>query len=97
MLFLLELSILFWALLPVLVSASHPFENSAILQNVVLGGPIVEVTTTYTLKALEPEAQVYKIALGAEERSKTSWLEVHVKGKVEKQLPIEDLGLDSSG
>ena len=93
---LLKLSILIGALVPVIASASQPFENSAILRHVVLGGPVVEVSTTYTVKALQAQAQVYKIALGAEERHQTSWFEVHLRGDA-KKLPMEDLGIDSNG
>ncbi|KAF8621636.1 hypothetical protein AX15_007654 [Amanita polypyramis BW_CC] len=84
------LSVLLLACLASLALASPaPFENSAIVRTFEVGGSFVHVTTTYAIKALEPAAKTYTIALGPEERQKTSWLEVKIKGQNEK-LPIEE-------
>ena len=81
--------------LPAIVSGSSPFENAAIVRSVILGGSTVFVTTTYTVKALESDVQLYQIAFGPDEKRKTSWLEATVKGTLDV-LPLTDLGLDSS-
>lgn len=77
------------ALLPSL--ASSAFENTAIVRAIELGGSLVHVSTTYAVKALEPGQTVYHVALGKDEREKTSWMEAKVKGQM---LPLEiiDLG-----
>lgn len=68
---------------------SQPFENTAIVRSVELGGSQVHVTTTYAVKALQAGSKVYSLALGPEERDKTSWLEVRLKGQ-QDFLPIEE-------
>ncbi|KAG5646561.1 hypothetical protein DXG03_002864 [Asterophora parasitica] len=80
---------------PALASPGPSFENTAIVRTVDLGGSVVHVTTTYAIKATKPGAKVYTIALGLEEKEKTSWLEVKVKGQQEP-LELEHYPLDSS-
>ena len=77
--------------LPSFSLASPDFENTAIVRTIELGGSLVHVTTTYAVKALEPGQTVYHVALGKDEREKTSWIEAKVKGQT---LPLEiaDLG-----
>lgn len=79
------------SLLPSLSLAGPAFENTAIVRAIELGGSLVHVSTTYAVKALEPGQTVYHIALGKDEREKTSWMEAKVKGQT---LPLEiaDLG-----
>ncbi|KAJ3722971.1 Ribophorin I [Lentinula raphanica] len=62
-------------------ASSQPFENSAIVRTIDLGGSLVHVTTTFALKALKDAVNVYTITLTEEEIFNTSWLEVNVKGK----------------
>lgn len=81
-------------LVPSLISAQS-FENTAIVRTVELGGSLVHVTTTYAVKALSPGSKVYTLALGAEEKEKTSWLEVKLKGQ-EIPLAVLDRGIDAS-
>ena len=71
------------------------FENSAIVRTFELSGSLVQATTTYAIKALEPGAKTYTIALSPEDRQRTSWLEVRIKGKNDK-LSIEETSLDHS-
>jgi oligosaccharyltransferase complex subunit alpha (ribophorin I) len=80
--------------LPTLASHQQPFENTAIVRTVDLGGSLVHVTTTYAIKALATGAEVYTIALGPEEKQKTSWIEAKLKGQAEA-LALEDLGYDA--
>ena len=54
----------------------------------------MQVTTTFTAKALESGVQVYQLAFGPEEWGKTSWKEATLKGSSEKLL-LEDLGFDT--
>ncbi|SRR6266550_4889833 len=90
----MALPLLFLVYLASIVAAAS-FENSAIVRTFELGGSVVQVTTTYAIKALEPGAKTYTIALNAEERQKTSWIEVKIKGKGDK-LPIQESSLDPS-
>jgi oligosaccharyltransferase complex subunit alpha (ribophorin I) len=88
------LPFLVWGLLvPSFAFASQPFENTAIVRTVELGASLVHVTSTFAVKALEPGASVYTVALGQEQRRKTSWLEAKVKGQP-KTLLLQDLGYD---
>ncbi|KAK2466206.1 hypothetical protein APHAL10511_001848 [Amanita phalloides] len=73
--------------------AAAPFENSAIVRTIELGGSLVQATTTYAIKALEPSARTYTIALSTEERHKTSWLEVRIKGQNDN-LPVKERRLN---
>ncbi|KAF8845769.1 Ribophorin I [Paxillus ammoniavirescens] len=93
-----------WRTLPLLLAASlfsslslagPAFENTAIVRSVELGGSLVHVTTTFAIKALEPGQTVYHIALGKDEREKTSWIEAKVKGQM-KPLAITELGEDET-
>lgn len=77
-----------------LAAPSQSFENTAIVRTVELGGSVVHVTTTYAIKALEAGAKVYTVALGAEEKTKTSWLEVRVKGQ-QQQLGYKERAFDT--
>ncbi|KAG6821283.1 hypothetical protein H0H93_002393 [Arthromyces matolae] len=77
-----------------LASPSHSFENTAIVRAVELGGAVVHVTTTYAIKATQSNAKVYTIALGPEEKVKTSWIDVRVKGQ-QTSLPTSDYKFDS--
>lgn len=86
---LLALSIL----APSFAFASQAFENTAIVRTVELGGSLVHVTTTYAVKALEAGSSVYTVALGPEERKRTSWVEAKVKGQ-SQSLALEELGYD---
>ncbi|KAF4619525.1 hypothetical protein D9613_005085 [Agrocybe pediades] len=76
-----------WRLLPLLayaasvLASSQSFENTAIVRTVELGGAVVHVTTTYAIKSLEDGLKAYTIALGRDERAKTSYLEAKVKGQ----------------
>lgn len=88
-----------WRILPLFLlfssafASSHSFENTAIVRTIDLGGSVVHVTTTYAIKALEDGAKTYTVALGKEEKAKTSWLEVTVKGE-RKALAIKEHGID---
>lgn len=82
-------------LVPSFALASQPFENTAIVRTVELGGALVHVTTTYAVRALEPGSSAYTVALGQEQRQKTSWLEVKIKGQP-KALVLDDLGYDEN-
>ena len=77
------------------IVSAVPFENSAIVRTFELGGSLVQATTTYAIKALEPGAKTYTISLSAEDREKTSWLEVKIKGRKDR-LSIEESKLDHS-
>ncbi|TRM67578.1 Ribophorin I [Schizophyllum amplum] len=77
---------MFWQSLPaVLLALALPclsapsFENTAVVRTIDLGGSVTGVTTTYAIKALEA-ADTYTIALSAEDRGHTSWIEAKVKG-----------------
>lgn len=70
--------------------ASPAFENTAIVRTIELGGSLVHVSTTYAVKALEADQTVYHIALGKDEKEKTSWIEAKVKGQMR---PLEIVGL----
>jgi len=80
-----------WRTLPLLLlvsitsvfASSQSFENTAIVRTVELGGSVVHVTTTYAIKALEDGVKTYTVALGRDEKSKTSWLEARIKGQKE--------------
>ncbi|KZT12566.1 oligosaccharyl transferase alpha subunit [Laetiporus sulphureus 93-53] len=74
-------------------SAENSFENTAIVRTVELGGSLVQVSTTYAVKALEDDARLYKLALGKREHERTSWLEARIKGQA-ATLPLEDAGYD---
>ncbi|KAG6861609.1 hypothetical protein C0995_014516 [Termitomyces sp. Mi166 len=96
---------MFWRTLPVLFlglvapSFASPgqssFENTAIVRAVELGGAVVHVTTTYAIKATRPGAKIYTIALGLEEKERTSWLDVRVKGQ-QSSLPQSNHKFDSN-
>ncbi|KAF8897526.1 oligosaccharyl transferase alpha subunit [Infundibulicybe gibba] len=89
-------SLSFLVLFTVTYSAlASPFENTAVVRTVELGGSAVHVTTTYAIRALKAQSKVYTLALGTEEKERTSWLEVKVKGQA-KPLPIEAHGFDST-
>lgn len=76
-----------------LTCASQSFENTAIVRTVELGGSLVHVTTTYAVKALEDGSNLYTVALGENERKRTSWIEAKIKGQ-SQLLGLEDLGYD---
>ncbi|KAG6854790.1 hypothetical protein C0991_001217 [Blastosporella zonata] len=80
---------------PSLASPSQSFENTAIVRAIELGGAVVHVTTTYAIKATKPGAKVYTIAFGPEEKRKTSWLDVRVKGQ-QASLPTSNHIFDSN-
>ncbi|KAG6814173.1 hypothetical protein H0H92_000849 [Tricholoma furcatifolium] len=82
-------------LAPSLASPSQSFENTAIVRAVELGGAIVHVTTTYAIKATQPNAKVYTIALGQQEHERTSWFDVRVKGQ-QTSLPTSNHNFDAS-
>ena len=86
--------LLFLSVTSVLAS-SQPFENTAIVRTVELGGSIVHVTTTYAIKALEDGLKTYTITLGRDEREKTSWLQATVKGQ-KTILPVKEHPFDSN-
>lgn len=86
------LSLLFVSsLLPSFSLAGPAFENTAIVRTIELGGSLVHVSTTFAVKALEPGQSVYHIALGKDEKEKTSWIEAKVKGQMQ---PLEIVDLD---
>jgi hypothetical protein len=98
------MAINFWRTFPLLflsllasssASPSTSFENTAIVRTVELGGSVVHVTTTYAIKAIEAGSKVYTIALGLEEKRKTSWLEAKVKGQ-QSALTITDHGFGAN-
>jgi oligosaccharyltransferase complex subunit alpha (ribophorin I) len=78
-------------LVPSFAFASQSFENTAIVRTVELGGALVHVTTTYAVKSLEAKSSVYTVAIGREQRLRTSWLEAKIKGQPEA-LRLEDFG-----
>ncbi|KAI0701804.1 oligosaccharyl transferase alpha subunit [Cytidiella melzeri] len=80
-------------LLASLALAEHSFENTAISRVVDLGGSLVHVTTTYTVRALEDDSSIYTIALGEDEAKKTSWIQAKMKGKA-VSLQLEKFGLN---
>jgi oligosaccharyltransferase complex subunit alpha (ribophorin I) len=80
--------------LPSLGYSSQSFENTGIVRTLELGGSLVHITTTFNVKVLESGSNLYTIALGQEEKRKTSWIEATVKGQKEL-LKLEDLGFDS--
>ena len=63
-----------------IASSSQSFENTAIVRTVELGGSIVHVTTTYAIKAIEPNARIYTVALNPADKKTISWLEAKIKG-----------------
>ncbi|SRR5260221_5088683 len=75
-------------------ASASVFENTAIVRSADLGGSIVHVTTTYAVRALEGGQTTYRVALGAEDKAKTSWMEGKVKGKKE-QLKLKEHAFDS--
>ncbi|KIJ70571.1 hypothetical protein HYDPIDRAFT_172361 [Hydnomerulius pinastri MD-312] len=83
------------SLLPSFSLAGPAFENTAIVRSIELGGSLVHVSTTYAVKALEPGQTVYRVALGKDEREKTSWIEAKVKGQTQP-LQIVELGEDET-
>jgi len=72
---------LLWSTTAVL--ADPTFENTAVVRTVDLGGSVVHVTTTYAVKALAKNANVYTVALGEVDRARTSWIEAKLKGENE--------------
>ena len=72
---------------------SPSFENMAIVRTVELGGSIVHVTTTYAIKAIEPNARTYTVALNAADKKTISWLEAKIKGH-EDPLSVREHSLD---
>ena len=66
------------------LASSFPFENTAIVRTADLGGSVVHVTTTFSIKALENGQQTYTIALSRDEKAKTSWMESKLKGNRER-------------
>ncbi|KAJ7638806.1 Ribophorin I [Roridomyces roridus] len=73
------------------------FENTAIVRTVDLGGSVVQVATTFAVKALEANARVYTIALGDAEMQKTSWLEARVKGQATPLAVTDHPGSTDNG
>jgi len=90
-----QLILSFFALSLVLptLTTSLPFENTDIVRTIELGGSLVQVTTTYNVKALETNPDAYIIALDSEEERKTSWAQAKIKGDL-KALPLQNLGYD---
>ncbi len=87
-----SLSLVFLALLSLThAHHSYSFENTAIVRQVELAGSLVQVVTTYAVKALEKDAKAYTIALSSNDKEKTSWLEAKVKGQ-QQALPVRDHG-----
>ncbi|KZT74272.1 Ribophorin I [Daedalea quercina L-15889] len=87
-------SLLLLSLLYPLLTSAHSFENTAVVRTIDLGGSLVQVTTTYAVKALENGATVYTLALAEREHKRTSWLEAKIKGQQEI-LPMESAGFDA--
>lgn len=97
------MALLSWLRLPVVLwvtftwslvsAASHPFENTAIVRTVDLGGSLVYVTTTFAIRALDNGAQQYVVSLGEKEAQSVSWFEAKFKGKTEP-LPVKTGLLD---
>jgi oligosaccharyltransferase complex subunit alpha (ribophorin I) len=79
--------------LPTFASTSRSFVNTDIVRAIDLGGSLVQVTTTYTIKALEADSDGYTIALSPEEKKHTSWIQVKLKGE-QKALALAELGYD---
>src|SRR6266542_2600178 len=76
-----------WTLLLFVTSvlaSSFSFENTAIVRTAELGGSIVHVTTTFSIKVLEDGQQTYTIALSRDEKAKTSWMVLKLKGYKER-------------
>ncbi|KAJ7068267.1 Ribophorin I [Mycena amicta] len=78
------------------LASADPFENTAIVRTIELGGSLVQVTRTFAVKALEAGANVYTVALSDVEKQQTSWLEAKIKGQP-KTLPLVERGTDSNG
>ncbi|KDR83748.1 hypothetical protein GALMADRAFT_236102 [Galerina marginata CBS 339.88] len=76
-------------------ASSQSFENTAIVRTVELGGSVVHVTTTYAIKSLEDGQKTYTIALGRDEKVKTSWLEATVKGQ-NSPLQVKEHAFDAN-
>jgi oligosaccharyltransferase complex subunit alpha (ribophorin I) len=79
---------------PAIVFASLPFQNTNVVRTVELGGSLVHVTTTFSVKALQSGSKLYTIALPLEEKRKTSWLQAKLKGQ-QQLLNVTDLGFES--
>ncbi|KAF7965817.1 hypothetical protein HWV62_41729 [Athelia sp. TMB] len=79
---------------PAISLASQSFENTAIVRTVELGGSLVHVTTTYAVKALEAGSSVYTVAIGTQQKERTSWAEAKIKGQA-NALELQDKGCDA--
>jgi len=93
--------VLRWLHLPLLVlglvlPSSASFENTAIVRSIDLGGSLVHTTTTYAVKALEDDSNVYVFGLSEDDQKKTSWLEAKIKGQ-SNPLGLENHGLSKDG
>ena len=76
-----------WQILPLFLLAasaftsSQSFGNTAIVRTIELGGSVAHITTTYAIKSQEDGLTTYTVALGRDDKEKTSWLEAKVKGQ----------------
>jgi oligosaccharyltransferase complex subunit alpha (ribophorin I) len=57
------------------------FENTAVVRTVELGGSLTHVTTTYAVRALENNVELYYVSLSDEEEKSTTWIEAKLKGQ----------------
>ena len=57
------------------------FENTAVVRTVDLGGALTQVTTTYAVRALEDNVNLYYISLSDDEERHTTWIEAKLKGQ----------------
>jgi oligosaccharyltransferase complex subunit alpha (ribophorin I) len=70
------------------------FENTAVVRTVELGGSVAHVTTTFAIRSLEDGLKTYTVALGRDDKAKTSWLEAKVKGQ-KATLQVKEGGFDA--
>lgn len=76
-----------WRVFPLFLLAASAFAsgqsfvNTAIVRTIELGGSVAHITTTYAIKSQEDGLTTYTVALGRDDKEKTSWLEAKVKGQ----------------
>jgi len=89
-----------WRIFPLFLLAasafasSQSFGNTAIVRTIELGGSVVHITTTYAIKSQEDGLKTYTVALGRDDKEKTSWLEAKVKGE-KAALQVKEHAFDA--
>jgi len=91
-----------WRIFPLFLVAasafasSQSFGNTAIVRTIELGGSVAHITTTYAIKSQEDGLTTYRVALGRDDKEKTSWLEAKVKGQ-KTALVVKEHAFDVDG